>query len=93
MSRNARFVRSGKPLKGGALRTIELVQSNDVCMVQKIKRLHNEIRLSMLTNLEELQHTQIKLHLACGCEEVAAKTKGPRREWKCAAMVRVESSQ
>src|SRR6267143_7234180 len=62
-------------------------------MVEKVKRLHNEVQLSMLPNLEELQHTQIKLHLT-GCGEgVAAETEGTRRQRKCATMVCVEASQ
>jgi hypothetical protein len=58
------------------LGTVELVQSDDVCVVEKVKRLHHEIQFSMLTNLEELQHTQIKLHLVGGCEGVAPKPRG-----------------
>jgi len=37
-------------------------------MVEKVKRLHDDFQLSMLANLEELQHTQSKLHLTC-CNE------------------------
>ena len=32
-------------------------------MVERLKRLHDEIQLSVLTDFEELQHTQIQLHL------------------------------
>jgi len=32
-------------------------------MVEQVKRLHDEIQLSVLTDFEELQHTQIELHL------------------------------
>jgi hypothetical protein len=40
-------------------------------MVEKVKRLHDDFQLSMLANLEELQQTQIKLHLTCCTEGVA----------------------
>jgi hypothetical protein len=43
-------------------------------MVEKVERLHDEVQPSMLTNLEELQHTQIKLRLAGGKEGIPAKT-------------------
>jgi len=32
-------------------------------MIEKIKRLHDEVQLSVLADFEELQDTQIKLHL------------------------------
>ena len=74
LPRDARFVRGGKRWNGGALRTVELVESDDVCMVEKVERLHDEVQPSMLANLEELQHTQIKLHLAGGKKGIPAKT-------------------
>jgi len=32
-------------------------------MIEKVKRLHDEVQLSVLADFEELQDTQIKLHL------------------------------
>ena len=72
---------------------MKLVKSDDICVVKKVQRLHNKAQLSMLTNLEDLQHPQIKLDLADGKERVAAKPEGTRRQRKCSATVRVESSQ
>src|ERR1700687_3199325 len=62
-------------------------------MVEQVKRLHDEIQPSVLTDFEELQHTQIQLDLS-GCSEgVPAKPKGTRRQRNCAAAVRIEASQ
>jgi hypothetical protein len=47
----------------------------------------------VLANLEELQHTQIKLHLAGGNETAPAKTERARRQRGCAAAVSIEASQ
>jgi hypothetical protein len=32
-------------------------------MIEKVKRLHDEVQLSVLADFEELQDTKIKLHL------------------------------
>src|SRR4029077_20350838 len=63
---NACFVGCGERRNGRTLRTIELVQSDDICMIEKVKRLHDEIQLSVRADFEELQDTQIKLHLTGG---------------------------
>src|SRR6266571_8153084 len=47
----------------------------------------------MLSNLEEFQHPQIKLHLTGSNEGVPAKTERTRRQRKCAAAVSIEASQ
>src|SRR5216684_741465 len=47
----------------------------------------------MLTNFEEFQHAQIKLHLSGGGERIPAKPKGTGRQRKCAATARIEASQ
>lgn len=62
-------------------------------MVENVKRLCNDVQLSMLPDLEEFQHAQIKLHLSGGREGVPAKTERTRRQRKFAAAVSIEASQ
>jgi len=90
---DACFVWCSECRNRGAVRTIELVQSDDICMVEQVKRLHNEIQLPVLTDFEEFQHTQIQLHLTGSGQGVPAKPKGTRRQRKCVATVRIEASQ
>ena len=52
-------------------------------MIEKVKRLDNEVQLPKLTDSEEFQHTQVKLHLSGARERVPAKTEGTRRQRKC----------
>jgi hypothetical protein len=47
----------------------------------------------MLTDLEELQHANIKLPLSGGRERIPTKPEGTGRERKCAATARIEASQ
>jgi len=62
-------------------------------MIEKIKRLDNEVQLSMLADFEEFQHTQVKLHLSGARKRVPAEIEGTSRQRKCATAVRVEAGQ
>lgn len=55
MPRNARFLSRVKQRKGRTPSAIKLVQSNDIRMVEKVERLHDEVQFPMLAIFEEFQ--------------------------------------
>ena len=59
--------------------TVELIQGDDISAVEQVKGLPDEIQLSVLTDFEELQYTQIKLRLTGSSEGVPAKTQGAEK--------------
>lgn len=50
-------------LESGTRHAVELVETDDIGMIENVKRLNDEVELSVLPNLEEFQDTQVKLHL------------------------------
>jgi len=63
LPRNRRFVRRCEDWNRGTRYAVELVETDVIGMVEDVKRLNDEVELSVLPNLEEFQHAQIKLHL------------------------------
>ena len=63
MPRNGRFVRRRKDWNRGTRHAVELVETDDIGMIENVKRLNDEVELSVLPNLEEFQDTQVKLNL------------------------------
>src|SRR6266852_3185681 len=93
LPRNARLVRFRKHGNGRAVWTEELVQRDDIRVIENIKRLSDEVQLSVLSDLEEFQNTQIAFHLSGSREGVPFKTERTRRQRNCAAAVSIEAGQ
>jgi hypothetical protein len=70
LPQNPSFVGISKYWNRRTLHAIGLIQSEDVSVVEKVERLHDEVQLPMLTDLEEFQHAQVQLCLLASPKKI-----------------------
>ena len=89
MPRNGRLVRRREDWNRGTRHAIELVETDDIGMVENIKRLNDEVELSVLTYFEEFQDPQVALHLSWVASEFRPKpANGQSLAFCCRKMVK-----